>query len=151
MAKKAQAIPAQPDPNPEPRLQAAALPWRRAANGVEVLLITSRETRRWVLPKGWPMRGLKPPQTAAREAFEEAGVKGEVAKKKIGDFHYEKRLRSGRVQRVRVGVYALRVDDEQEAWPEVEQREKLWTSPAEAAALVQEPELSDLLRAFAPA
>jgi hypothetical protein len=65
-------------------------------------------------------------------------------------FHYDKRLRSGRVQKVRVAVYPLEVDTEREAWPEAPQREKLWTSPAEAAELVYEPELADLLRAFAP-
>jgi 8-oxo-dGTP pyrophosphatase MutT (NUDIX family) len=141
-------VPAEPDR--EPRAQSAALPWRRtAAGGIEVLLITSRETRRWVIPKGWPIKGLKSPQTAAREAFEEAGVEGEVAKK-IGVFHYDKRLRSGRMQKVRVGVYPLKVDTEREAWPEVQQREKLWTTPQAAADLVLEPELSLILRAFSP-
>jgi 8-oxo-dGTP pyrophosphatase MutT (NUDIX family) len=148
MTKKGQ-VPAEPDR--EPRAQSAALPWRRGMAGViEVLLITSRETRRWVIPKGWPIKGLKSPQTAAREAFEEAGVEGEVAPKKVGIYHYHKRLRSGRLQRVRVGVYPLKVDTEREAWPEVQQREKLWTTPRAAADLVQEPELSKILRTFSP-
>jgi 8-oxo-dGTP pyrophosphatase MutT (NUDIX family) len=147
MRKKGQ-VPAEPDR--EPRSQSAALPWRRGANGLEVLLITSRETRRWVIPKGWPINGLKSCQTAAREAFEEAGVEGDIGRKKVGVFHYDKRLRSGRVQKVRVAVYPLKVDTEREAWPEVQQRERLWTTPAEAAELVYEPELADLLRAFAP-
>ena len=134
-----------------PRAQAAALPWRRGGAGeVEVLLITSRESRRWVIPKGWPIKGLTSPQTAAREAFEEAGVEGEIAETKAGVFHYDKRLRSGRVQKVRVGVYALKVDTERQTWPEAQQREKLWTSPAAAAELVQEAELAELLRGFAP-
>jgi 8-oxo-dGTP pyrophosphatase MutT (NUDIX family) len=147
MAKPAQTVAA--DLEREPRSQAAALPWRRGADGVEVLLVTSRETRRWVVPKGWPIRGLKAPQTAAREAFEEAGVEGCVAKK-IGVFHYDKRLPNGRVQKVRVGLYPLKVDSESDAWPEAQQREKIWISPAEAADLVQEPELATLLRSFAP-
>jgi 8-oxo-dGTP pyrophosphatase MutT (NUDIX family) len=147
MAKKGETVSA--DLDREPRSQAAALPWRRGADGVEVLLVTSRETRRWVVPKGWPIRGLKAPQTAAREAYEEAGVKGSLAKK-VGVFHYDKRLASGRVQKVRVGLYPLKVDSEDQAWPEAQQREKLWTSPAEAADLVQEPELAALLRGFAP-
>jgi 8-oxo-dGTP pyrophosphatase MutT (NUDIX family) len=139
------------EPDREPRAQSAALPWRRDAAGeVEVLLITSRETRRWIIPKGWPIKGLTSPQTAAREAFEEAGVEGEIAKKKAGVFHYDKRLRSGRVQKVRVGVYPLKVVTERAAWPEAQQREKLWTRPAAAAELVQEAELAELLRAFAP-
>jgi 8-oxo-dGTP pyrophosphatase MutT (NUDIX family) len=147
MTKKGQV---RAEPDREPRGQSAALPWRRTADGaVEVLLITSRETRRWVIPKGWPIKGLKSPQTAAREAFEEAGVEGEVAKKKIGVFYYDKRLRSGRMQRVRVGVYPLKVVVERDAWPEAQQREKLWTTAAAAAELVQEPELAEILRAFA--
>jgi 8-oxo-dGTP pyrophosphatase MutT (NUDIX family) len=116
---------------------------------IEVLLITSRETRRWVIPKGWPIKGLKSPQTAAREAFEEAGVEGEVAKK-VGVYHYDKRLRSGRLQKVRVAVYPLKVATEAEAWPEAGQREKLWIAPQSAAELVQEPELAAILRAFSP-
>ena len=138
------------EPDREPRGQAAALPWRRNSSGaVEVLLITSRETRRWIIPKGWPIKGLTAPQTAAREAFEEAGVEGQVAKKKLGVFDYDKRLRSGRVQKVRVGVYPLQVATERDAWPEAQERERLWTSPAEAAELVQEPALAALLLAFA--
>jgi 8-oxo-dGTP pyrophosphatase MutT (NUDIX family) len=148
MGKNGQ-LPAEPDR--EPRAQSAALPWRLTDSGaVEVLLITSRETRRWVVPKGWPIKGLKSPQTAAREAFEEAGVEGEIGKKKIGVFHYDKRLRSGRLQRVRVAVYPLKVGRECVAWPEVLQREKLWADPLAAAELVQEPELAALLRVFTP-
>lgn len=147
MAKAGQ-IPAEPDR--EPRAQAAALPWRRGEDGaVQVLLITSRETRRWVIPKGWPIKGLKAPKTAAREAMEEAGVEGEIAKK-IGVFHYDKRLGSGRLQRVRVGVYPLKVEIELDSWPEAHERVRLWTSPEDAASLVLEPELAELLRGFAP-
>ncbi|WP_334164928.1 NUDIX hydrolase [Phenylobacterium sp.] len=143
--------PMRAEPDREPRAQYAALPWRRRADGsVEVLLITSRETRRWVIPKGWPIKGLKSPKSAAREAFEEAGVTGEVAKKKLGAYHYDKRLASGRTQHVRVTVYALRVEAEAETWPEQGQREKLWTSAADAAPLVDEPELQALIAAFAP-
>jgi 8-oxo-dGTP pyrophosphatase MutT (NUDIX family) len=136
----------------EPRAQSAALPWRRSEAGeLEVLLITSRETRRWVIPKGWPIKGLRPDETAAREAFEEAGVEGETSRQSLGAYHYDKRLRSGRLQRVRVSVYALKVSGERSVWPEAGQREKLWTSPAEAAALVQEEDLALLLRTFASA
>ncbi|MDB5447018.1 MAG: hypothetical protein JWQ97_2335 [Phenylobacterium sp.] len=149
MGKKGQ-LPAEPDR--EPRAQAAALPWRRTADGrIEVLLITSRETHRWVIPKGWPIKGLSSAGTAAREAFEEAGVKGDLGKKKLGVYHYDKRLRSGRVQHVRVAVYALKVLAERDVWPEAGQREKLWTAPAQAAELVHEPELAAILRAFSPA
>jgi 8-oxo-dGTP pyrophosphatase MutT (NUDIX family) len=135
----------------EPRRQYAALPWRRGEDGApEVLLITSRESRRWVIPKGWPIKGLGSKKSAAREAFEEAGVLGAVGKKKLGDYHYDKRLRSGRVQEVRVTVYPLRVKAEAADWPEHGQRDKLWTSIEDAAPRVIEPELRDLIRAFAP-
>jgi 8-oxo-dGTP pyrophosphatase MutT (NUDIX family) len=149
MGKKADRT--HPEPDREPRAQYAALPWRRGADGaVEVLLITSRETRRWVIPKGWPIKGMKSPQSAAREAFEEAGVVGQVAKKAVGFFQYDKRLRSGRIQRVSVDVFALQVTEERDTWPEKGQRDKLWTAPAEAAGLVDEPELKALLAGFSP-
>lgn len=139
------------EPDREPRVQSAALPWRLTpAGAVEVLLVTSRETRRWVAPKGWPIKGLKSFQAAAREAFEEAGVEGEIGKKRIGVYHYDKRLRSGRLQKVRVAVYPLKVVTERDAWPEAGQREKLWIAPRSAAELVHEPELAAILRAFAP-
>jgi 8-oxo-dGTP pyrophosphatase MutT (NUDIX family) len=131
--------------------QFAALPWRRrAAGGVEVLVITSRETRRWVLPKGWPMKDRTPSEAAAQEAYEEAGVLGETDPQPIGDYGYGKRLASGVVQDVRVAVFAMEVFVEQMVWPEHGEREKLWTSPGEAAELVDEPELKDLIRAFKP-
>jgi 8-oxo-dGTP pyrophosphatase MutT (NUDIX family) len=138
------------EPDREPRAQSAALPWRRGADGaVEVLLITSRETRRWVVPKGWPMKGLSLAETAAREAFEEAGVEGVPTGKKLGVYHYDKRLRSGRLQHVRVSVYALKVTGELDAFPEQGQREKLWTTPADAAGRVDEPDLAQLIATFA--
>jgi 8-oxo-dGTP pyrophosphatase MutT (NUDIX family) len=140
-----------PEPDREPRSQYAALPWRRTADGaVEVLVITSRETRRWVIPKGWPIKGLKAPMVAAREAFEEAGVEGIVRKKKLGAFHYEKRLRTGRIQPVKVAVYALQVVLQNDEWPEKGQRDKQWTSVADAACRVDEPELRAIIAAFAP-
>lgn len=135
----------------EPRSQYAALPWRRDSNGqIEVLLISSRETRRWVIPKGWPIKRLKSPDCAAREAFEEAGLEGDVRRKKVGVFHYEKRLSSGRLQPVRVSVFALQVRRECEDFPEKGQRDRLWTTPLEASVLVDEPELKLLIAGFQP-
>jgi 8-oxo-dGTP pyrophosphatase MutT (NUDIX family) len=149
MAKKPDKL--RPEPDREPRSQYAALPWRRTESGeVEVLVITSRETRRWVVPKGWPIKGLKAPMVAAREAFEEAGVEGIVRKKKLGVFHYEKRLRTGRVQPVKVAVYALQVVVQNDEWPEKGQREHRWTSLVEAASHVDEPELQAIIGAFSP-
>jgi 8-oxo-dGTP pyrophosphatase MutT (NUDIX family) len=133
----------------EPRTQYAALPWRRRDGGeIEILLITSRETRRWVIPKGWPIKGLKPGASAAQEAFEEAGLRGTVSRKPIGAYHYDKRLRSERTQHVRVFVHALEVQAEAADWPERGQRDHKWTTPAEAAELVDEPQLKTLLTAF---
>ena len=114
----------------------------------QVLLITSRETRRWVIPKGNPIKDLKPGPSAAQEAFEEAGVRGAVGAKAIGLYHYDKRLRSGRLQHVRVQVYALQVQEARDIWPEMAERDRLWSSPAEAANLVDEPELRALLAKF---
>jgi len=134
----------------EPRSQYAALPWRLDADGaVQVLLITSRETRRWVIPKGWPIKGIGSKMSAAREAFEEAGVAGQMGKK-LGLYHYQKRLRSGRIQPVRVAVYPLLVALEHADWPEKGQREKHWLRPDEASVLVEEPELQAIIAAFRP-
>lgn len=138
-----------PEPDREPRTQYAALPWRKAADGsTEILLITSRETRRWVIPKGWPMKDKTPEAAAAQEAYEEAGVVGKPRHKGLGVYHYDKRLRSGRLQHVRVQVYALEVEEARDIWPEMAERDRLWSSPAEAASLVDEPELRALLAKF---
>jgi len=135
----------------EPRSQYAALPWRSAEGGrIEVLLITSRETRRWVIPKGWPIKGMSSKMSAAREAYEEAGIEGQMGKK-LGLYHYQKRLRSGRIQPVRVAVYPMQVSAELEDWPEKGQREKHWLAADEASVLVEEPELQAIIAAFRPA
>jgi 8-oxo-dGTP pyrophosphatase MutT (NUDIX family) len=133
----------------EPRTQYAALPFRKDADGaVQVMLITSRESRRWVIPKGWPIKSLKPGPSAAQEAFEEAGVLGPTGRRSLGAYHYDKRLRSGRTQHVRVMVYTLEVRETRDEWPEKGQRERRWTTPAEASGLVDEPELKALLAGF---
>ena len=147
MAKKSDRM--RPEPDREPRTQYAALPWRKRDDGaIEVLLVTSRETRRWVIPKGWPMKDLAPEACAAQEAFEESGVVGEAGHRRLGVYHYDKRLRSGRLQHVRVTVYPLAVREERDTWPEMAERERRWTTPADAAEAVTEPELKALLAAF---
>ena len=89
--------------------QYAALPFQVTAGGLQILLITSRETRRWVIPKGWPIRGLRPRGVAAREAFEEAGLVGKiVGKRSIGSYHYSKRLMDHREWLCRVKVFLKR-------------------------------------------
>ena len=151
MPKRRADRPSSHEPDREPRAQFAALPWRFDAGGeVQLLLITSRETRRWVIPKGWPIKGMGSAKSAAQEAFEEAGVRGKVRKRPVGAYAYDKRLKNGRLQHVRVAVFALAVDSEAEAYPELGQREKVWVTPAEAAHRVDEPELMVLLATFKP-
>lgn len=129
--------------------QIAALPWRRKKNGViEVLLITSRETKRWVIPKGWPMEGLKDYNAARREAFEEAGVNGHMNREPIGTFGYVKRLKADVNQAVDVTVYALEVESLSRSWPEKSERNRAWFSCEVAATLVGEPQLRMLIQEF---
>ncbi|GHC75677.1 NUDIX hydrolase [Limoniibacter endophyticus] len=133
-----------------PRLQIAALPWRRVGARVEVMLITSRGTGRWVIPKGWP-EGLEPLHvSAAREAYEEAGLAGEIAIEAIGSFVYDKRKDSGMANRCQVLVFPLLVQREASSWPEQKQRKRVWMSRERAAESVDERELSELIRAFSP-
>jgi len=151
MAKRLHDPPSNREPDREPRAQFAALPWRRDAAGqVEVMLITSRETRRWVIPKGWPIKGKTSRKSAAQEAFEEAGIRGKTSKRPIGAYAYDKRLKNGRLQHVRVAVFGLQVESEADAYPEVGQREKAWLLLTDAARLVDEPELMVLLATFKP-
>jgi 8-oxo-dGTP pyrophosphatase MutT (NUDIX family) len=126
--------------------QVAALPWRRDGAGQrQVMLITSRETRRWIVPKGWPIEGLSDAESAAREAFEEAGIEGSVARAPIGAFDYVKRAASGREKPVEVLVFPLLVTAELDRWPEREQRARGWFHPHHAATLVTEAALGRLL------
>jgi 8-oxo-dGTP pyrophosphatase MutT (NUDIX family) len=131
------------------RRQYATLPYRQA-EGVEILLVSSRETGRWVLPKGWPMKGRKPHAAAALEAFEEAGVKGIVGKTPLGDYRYDKVLSDDSVLNCRVDVFPLRVERELNAWPERRERDRQWFSPQDAAEAVDEEGLKDLILAFVP-
>jgi 8-oxo-dGTP pyrophosphatase MutT (NUDIX family) len=130
-------------------VQYAALPYR-VLDGVEVLLVTSRETGRWVIPKGWPMKGKKPYAAAEREALEEAGVVGRIRKHAIGAYRYDKRLPGGATVDCLVHVYPLAVAQQRESWREQDQRTFRWFAPEVAADMVQEPALALLLRGFTP-
>jgi 8-oxo-dGTP pyrophosphatase MutT (NUDIX family) len=129
--------------------QIAALPWREGDNGVEILLITTRTTRRWVIPKGWTMDGKADCEAAAIEAFEEAGVEGHVEAIPIGRYGYLKILKSGKPRRLHVRVFALAVEKILEDWPEKAERQRQWYSPKQAVALCGEPELVPILAVFA--
>jgi 8-oxo-dGTP pyrophosphatase MutT (NUDIX family) len=128
-------------------VQYAALPYR-LSGGLMVLLLTSRDTGRWVLPKGWPMKGKTPYSAARREALEEAGVVGPIAKHSIGTFHYSKRLADGGMVTCEVHVYPLAVESQRKRWRERRERTQQWFTPEDAARRVQEPELAALLRSF---
>lgn len=132
-----------------PRTQYAALPWRVDEEaGVEICLVTSRDTKRWVIPKGWPMKGRKPHIVAAIEATQEAGLRGKIEKAKLGEFDYEKRLQGGAVVDCRVEVFPLRVARQRKKWPERSQRVTYWFPYAIAADQVDEPQLRELIMAF---
>ncbi len=109
------------------------------------MLVTSRETGRWVLPKGWTEEGLAPHELAAKEAFEEGGMVGEVAPEAVGTYGYAKRLSGNRSVPCRVDVFPLRVERLLDDWPERHQRERRWFTPVEAAAAVDEADLAAIL------
>ncbi|MGE0053104.1 MAG: NUDIX hydrolase [Hyphomicrobium sp.] len=128
--------------------QVAALPVRTSQEGaVEVLLVTSRETRRWVLPKGWPSKRLKDKDAAAREAKQEAGATGKIASKPIGTYRYRK-VEGATWRLVEVSVYVLKVKNELKRWREQEQRERQWFPASVAARRVREPKLRLLLKSL---
>ena len=131
------------------RLQVAALPWRKTKRGVEVMLVTSRDTGRWVLPKGWPEFGEQFCEAAAREAGEEAGLKGAISTHEAGRYYYSKGLAGGDSVRCEVLVYALEVDGVAGKWKEKGQRKRKWFTPAKAAEIVAERDLGDVILDFA--
>jgi 8-oxo-dGTP pyrophosphatase MutT (NUDIX family) len=112
------------------------------------MLVTSRETGRWIIPKGWPQKRRTPFISAAREAREEAGVVGKIAQRPIGSYSYRKRLKSGALVDCEVRVFPLNVEHQQSRWPEKQQREVRWFSPTEASKVVREPALSNIIRKF---
>ncbi len=130
--------------------QVAAIPIRCSPRGqLQVMLVTSRDTQRWVIPKGWPWPGRPDHEAAEEEAWEEAGVRGTTRKNKFGTFSYGKR-HGDKVVPTKVTVYLLDVTEVARSWPEIGQRRRAWFSPTNAAAAVDEEQLSELLRALAP-
>ena len=132
-------------------LQVAALCWRHSAKGVRILLITSRDTGRWVIPKGWPMRRRTEAEAAAREAYEEAGLQGAVSPRSIGIYTYQKAIAPGRRVTCAVRIFPLEVHAMLRKYPETGQRRSKWLSPAKAARRVAEPDLAAIIRGFSPA
>ena len=130
--------------------QIAALPYRLDPD-IKVLLVTSRGTGRWVIPKGNIDAGLSPHAAAALEAQEEAGVRGALCPIPLGSYRYRKRRSSGASLMADVEVFPLSVNDELPVWKEQAERERKWFTLAEAANVIDEPDLRDLIRSFAPA
>ncbi|MBB4104237.1 NUDIX hydrolase [Allorhizobium borbori] len=132
-----------------PRQQYGAICYRMTTSGVpEVLLLTSRDTGRWVIPKGWPMASKPSHEVAAQEAFEEAGVRGTANAEPAGSYLYTKVLDNGLRIPCRVQVHALKVEEMLDDFPEKDCRHLEWVSFDEAAKRVRESELKSLLRRF---
>lgn len=115
---------------------------------MRILLVTSRESGRWVIPKGNPTPGVPAHQAAEQEAVEEAGVLGLVCPAPLGSYRYRKRRRNGAALMIDVDVFPLSVSSELSAWKEQSQRERRWFSLPEAADAVDEADLRDLIRSF---
>ncbi|MDL2410276.1 NUDIX hydrolase [Rhizobium calliandrae] len=124
--------------------------YRDGGPDIEVLVITSRDSRRWVIPKGWPMRGMKPFEAAAIEAWEEAGARGTAVKKPVGRYTYLKDLDNGDVGPCVVDVFQIEVLELKSEFKERGQRILEWVAPDEAARRVREIELKSLLIRFEP-
>lgn len=128
----------------------AALPWRPDRDGsIAVLLVTSRTNKKWMLPKGWAMTGKTDAETAAQEAFEEAGVLGELSNVPIGSYAFIKLFDDGTTKPSRAIVFPLKVTRQLRKWPERKERRRKWFSAEQASGAVFEPDLSRLLNGLA--
>ena len=132
------------------RTQFGALCWRVHKDEVQTALITSRRTRRWVIPKGWPVDGATPAEAAAREAFEEAGLEGRLSNVCLGIYSYSKMMDDDAELPCVVAVFPLKVKKIHRTWPEDGERRRKWFSLKKAASLVDAPDLKHLLREFDP-
>jgi len=138
-----------PAPASSTGIQYGALPYRFTGDTLEILLITTRRTKRWIVPKGWPIAGLTPARSAAREALEEAGISGEVDARPLGRFQYVKEFRQRLAVLCRVEVFALKVTRQRRDWEEKAARDVKWVVVEEAVRLIEEPGLRRLIHKFA--
>ncbi|MGR3454502.1 NUDIX hydrolase [Pseudooceanicola sp.] len=143
-------LPFPPGLQSEVRTQYAALCYRIVQDKPQFLLITSRGTRRWIVPKGWPMTGRTAPACALREAYEEAGVIGHAAEDPLGVYPYMKLLNDGSAVPCAVLVYAVRVTALRAEFPEAGERRRKWYRRKKAARTVGEPALSRIILGFDP-
>ena len=133
------------------RTQFGALCWRKEKGELQVLLIKSRTSKRWIIPKGWPQDKTTPVKAAAAEAWEEAGVEGKAKPLCLGIYSYDKELaEDGHVPCV-VAVFPVRVKKLHKKYPEMGERRRKWFTPKKAATKVDEPELAAMLAGFDPA
>lgn len=129
-----------------PASQYAALCWRMHRGKIQVLLITSRDTGRWIIPKGWPMTNKTPAESAAQEAWEEAGVTGELDAGSLGYYGYDKLRDTDPPLPCMVSVFSVRVTGLASKYPERKQRRRKWFDTQKAVRKVAEPELKALLQ-----
>jgi 8-oxo-dGTP pyrophosphatase MutT (NUDIX family) len=133
-----------------PAKQIAALPYRKRQGALEVMLVSSRESKRWVIPKGWPMQGRADFNAAKIEALEEGGVTGRVKKTKIGSYSYHKKISTGAQKHCRVDVYLLEVKIMLRQWKEKHERARAWFGLDAASNCVAEAELKEIILRLAP-
>lgn len=131
--------------------QVAALPYTIIQDEIWICLITSRETGRWVLPKGWPKPEKQNHLMAKIEAEEEAGLIGSISQQCLAAYHYKKKLHIFAAITCRVEVYPFAVSAQNLRWPEDHQREILWTPLENAITLIEEDELTAILGKLTPA
>lgn len=132
------------------RTQFGTLCWRIRADKLEFLLVTSRQRKRWIVPKGWPQDGATPTEAATTEALEEAGAKGAVAPVCLGIYSYNKYLDEDEVLPCVVAVFPMRVRKTIPDYPEKSERRRKWFSRKKAAKVVNEPELANMILHFDP-
>jgi 8-oxo-dGTP pyrophosphatase MutT (NUDIX family) len=126
--------------------QFAALPFRVRDQEISVLLITTRRKRRWSVPKGWPIAGYEPQQTAEIEAYEEAGLIGRAGPRSVGRYLHRKQKK--RKVLCQVELFPLEVSKRKKRWPEKGQRDSIWISAKQAAKMVHKPQLRRLIQEF---
>lgn len=132
------------------RTQFGAICYRITNSKVQILLVTTRRSGRWIVPKGWPMNEQTPGTAAAVEAWEEAGVEGKVKETCVGLYSYTKDPETQDPLPCIVALYPLKVKKLAKDYPERKERKRKWVSPKKAASMVKEPELAAVLKRFNP-
>ena len=135
----------------ELRSQFGAICYRVKDGTIQILLVTTRRTGRWMVPRGWPIDATTPAQTALREAWEEAGVRGKVTGNCVGVYSYIKELDDDDDLPCLVALFPVKVQDLEKSYPERKERKRRWFTPKKAAEKLDEPELSQIVKAFDPA